>query len=918
MTERKKLYVAAAMASGLGLLALVLVALPTWTPLPTLTPSVAASPQSTTGEIHLKPNRVLVVSGVQMRDDYVIHDAWDFGDVIALLKLWGIPFDTLRLDTQTMTLTHFLDVAGEARYGAIIWTARHGQYPWHPHYDDVLTQVVNAHHVSLIAIGEKVREPTIQNLLGIGCGDADVDCWEPMTATVTMTETAHFLTRGLSGTVSPGEAFPGGWGPALTVVATDVVTLATAGPWPQLTARTIDADSRTRAVWIGGDPYSVFHTSPAFIQLLRRSLVWAMDYGIYKDYGHSIVLRMDDPGGAPSAYWNDWHYPQLSAVSVTNSIITPLQKYSATLGVGFTPGYPLTPTCSITCSCLVDFVDPFGARQNVVATCAGLRDGMTAGIFEIQSHGLTHMVPDLSTPISGSTSWCEGSMDGEWAEDGWYREFCDTRRGKEVDAKIQSARLITSADWIEENFGVRPMTFIPPGHATSGIPYSVTIAITGAAPNVSYSVYYGKDSSWTEPYCSLDTDDNGDAQCGFTFPRCMFNATDSYFTINNMTGTQFIGGPIVEPPGSNFDFDLRDRARMTYSETQVFHLATDTLDSGHIAGFRLYIFDNYTYKLAGEVGYGLGLDDVAHYLGKDYVVTLKVCTAPYLDQDVESPTTCDVDIDDAISLQDNFDRGVPAVAWFHDFDFYRFSTDFLENCLGAISGTSTISGTSVISRVNWENVYYMSMDEWTGYMHARIDVTTPTTSRIRFDFDYDNQYCRYFDTYTSTWTLHLSDDLLDDLRDLGTIQIVRDGQVIGTVDAATYFTETQVLAIPPGVGSHTILFHHITLYLPLVMRDWQPVIRIQGRVTLENGTGLANVEIYSGVTYSPVCIGWLVTTTDENGHYRANINCPVGHDETLRVCPLLEGYTFVPQVSHWRTYGYCPDHETDFVAFPTR
>jgi hypothetical protein len=30
---------------------------------------------------------VLVVTGIQMRDSYVIHSAWEFGDIVALLKL---------------------------------------------------------------------------------------------------------------------------------------------------------------------------------------------------------------------------------------------------------------------------------------------------------------------------------------------------------------------------------------------------------------------------------------------------------------------------------------------------------------------------------------------------------------------------------------------------------------------------------------------------------------------------------------------------------------------------------------------------------------------------------------------------------------------------------------------------------------
>jgi uncharacterized repeat protein (TIGR01451 family) len=105
-----------------------------------------------------------------------------------------------------------------------------------------------------------------------------------------------------------------------------------------------------------------------------------------------------------------------------------------------------------------------------------------------------------------------------------------------------------------------------------------------------------------------------------------------------------------------------------------------------------------------------------------------------------------------------------------------------------------------------------------------------------------------------------------------------------------------------------------SVYLPLVMKRWPAMILMSGRVSLEDGTGLVGVGIYLGVTYGGPSGGWLVTTTDQNGDYKRYTNCPLGHDETLRVYAKLEGYVFEPEVSHWRTYGYCLDKRTDFVA----
>jgi len=113
----------------------------------------------------------------------------------------------------------------------------------------------------------------------------------------------------------------------------------------------------------------------------------------------------------------------------------------------------------------------------------------------------------------------------------------------------------------------------------------------------------------------------------------------------------------------------------------------------------------------------------------------------------------------------------------------------------------------------------------------------------------------------------------------------------------------------------------VFIYLPVVVSEPTPTpeprIHIHGRVVMEDGTGVADVGIYVGVTCNPDHGGWLVTTTDQEGYYEGETGCPFGHDETLRVSAVLEGYAFVPEFDCWRTYGYCPGKQTDFVAFPT-
>jgi hypothetical protein len=679
----------------------------------------------------LKPYRVLLVAGTQMRDATVIHDAYDFGDIAALLKLWGVPFDILRLDLKAMAAADFVDAAGQARYGAVIWTARQDQYPWQPQDYAVLRTAVRDKGISLIAVGNKIQEPLIQDLLGVTYRDFNAIA-DPVRITRT-----DFVSRGLvNQSVPAAEAFAGGLGPQVTA-RSGTVTLASAGQWPQLTVRTVVSASRTRAVWLGGHPDFVFRTSPIFIKLMRRSLVWAIGHAVYKDYGRSMLLRMDDPGGAQSAYLGSWHSPQLSQATIKSALIDPLKAHGAKLGVAINPGYPWIPDRSIRRSGTVDFVDPFGTRQNVISTWAGLRDGIAAGVLEVHSHGVTHMVPDLETPIAGSTNWWDGSITGEWADARWYREFYDTRREQEIDAATQRARLTQSSDWIATDFSARPLVFVPPGHAISDAEEGpVVSALRTASLLTAASRFPGKPPQAQPP-----------------LPARRYESTPAGAAVG--TGQAISGQRFVEPAAQAL---ARTAAAPTIAATAAYTPPR--------------VAENYTYKLAAEAGYGLALDDVAHFLSPDRVVTLGQAVVN--------------------NIQTNFDRGVPADDYFHDLDIVN-NPGLLPAHLSSI-------------KTQWPDVAFMSMDEWVGYLHARLETTQPSARSLELRFRYDQPYGRYFSGQPSRWTLHLSDEVRSELRGWGWIDVVVDGTVTQRVFARHYFAETQTVTIPKGAGSHTMVF----------------------------------------------------------------------------------------------------------------
>lgn len=73
------------------------------------------------------------------------------------------------------------------------------------------------------------------------------------------------------------------------------------------------------------------------------------------------------------------------------------------------------------------------------------------------------MQPDLSS----EPGWYNSPLDQERAEVGWYREFGDTRRHKEIPAAEQLWRIKIAKEWLTHQFGVEPLQFCAGGGGSS-------------------------------------------------------------------------------------------------------------------------------------------------------------------------------------------------------------------------------------------------------------------------------------------------------------------------------------------------------------------------------------------------------------------------------------------------------------------
>jgi len=630
----------------------------------------------TLSEIVLKPFRAVVVVDVDWSSDpqsYVESTVWAFHDVVTLLKLWSIPFDVLRLDINALSITQFVDAGGKPKYGVIIWNCNQNMFARGTQDWGVLATAVVTYGISLIALANTVNEPLIRQLLGINFIDyTNPNCWYRITDPFVIT-VDHFITRGYNGTIIPAgdygqEGTMGGYGFHLGF---DTITtvLGSQGQWPQLAVR--DLTESTKAVWIGGHRDEVFHLSPIMANILRRAITYCIGYSLYKTYPNTILLQIEDMGSSQTAYLPTWHYPQLTQEQIRNSIIQPLLQHNATMAVMYTAGYPRDTERAVLKSWTLDWVDPYGTRQNLTSNYLGILEGISEGVLEVQSHGWTHQQPDLdSTP----GPWWDNPGGTEWSEDGWYREYYDGRRDKEIDVATQELHFEYSINYTQEAFGTFPLSFAAGGYWISGQASSSNVPAT------------------------------------------------------------------------------------------------------------------YTYKLAALKGFGLAYDSEGYdYLGPpgDIVISRMRMTRTYYLSDAP-------DIRTRLKAYGGWD--IPIMACFHDRDI-ALDPNYLRTHLQLLEMPATSTENAVQN--------YMSDNEFVAYLHAKPGASPST---LGFTFEYDDHYCKYFATHSSTWTLQLSDAMLAKFRDLGKIDITVDGAYHSTVNAYTYFNETQNLIIHQGVGTHTIQF----------------------------------------------------------------------------------------------------------------
>jgi hypothetical protein len=429
--------------------------------------------------VSMKPFRVLVIIGDQWTDpmsyniDPTRVKGTDFLDVVNMLKIWGVPFDILRLDEQRLQINRFLDGEAKPNYGCVIWMADPDKLTGQSANYLTLKRAVEEYGISMIALFDYISTKEVADLVGVDYKDVnDIQLGEKGEKLSISAE--HFITSGAGNInlpdpvqnaiitipdangITPVGSRPSEEKNIVSVVkcsaGNSVKVLGSIGETPQLVVR--DISKETKVVWIGGGK-DWFRRYPVMRNIFRKALVYSIGYGVFNDnFENGFIFIMDDVGCAEHTYSLRWHYPTPAKDTLIKYLIEPLEKYGFMMVQNLTPGYANIDKKIIESPWSVKpFTDVFGNWQDFGSTKEGLDEGLRRGVFEIQPHrAWSHMNWDLDSPPG---PWWGSAIDGELAVTDWYNEVVDVRRD---NAPVPSNDLLfiykTGIDAVKKAFGV--------------------------------------------------------------------------------------------------------------------------------------------------------------------------------------------------------------------------------------------------------------------------------------------------------------------------------------------------------------------------------------------------------------------------------------------------------------------------------
>ena len=244
------------------------------------------------------------------------------------------------------------------------------------------------------------------------------------------------------------------------VAAADAEVWAEAEGEPLILARRM---GRGVLVTLAFHPSEARDADGTLTALLRTLLVRARGVPVaWLDFEATLVLRMDDPGGAQNVHSESWLYPKMG-LQCWREIRRELESRNARLSVGYVAGWVDDGEPSrgelfvdgsfaeripgaVHPSPLVVYQSYDGMRHDYREEYAGIDELRAAGCGEVELHGFTHMQPNRDAWLAAPD---------RYSSNRWYREL-----GVVVPHEKPLERGLEAFDrW----FHTRPAVLICPG-----------------------------------------------------------------------------------------------------------------------------------------------------------------------------------------------------------------------------------------------------------------------------------------------------------------------------------------------------------------------------------------------------------------------------------------------------------------------
>jgi hypothetical protein len=293
---------------------------------------------------------------------------------------------------------------------------------------------------------------------------------------------------------------PGGhaeWSLNVDLKGRDVATPPGAEVWATLDGRPLVVAQRRGGpgvmVTTGLEPNSGY--AAAAVAVVKRVLTHGCPTpAAWLDLAGTLILRMDDPGGAPNVHLRSWSYRRLTEPE-WESIGDVLRLRGAQMTVGYTPGW-LDDGDAARATVLVGGAEPSRRRGAVYQSSRvvhldraghapgrvndytseyrGIERLRAEGLVGVELHGYTHTRADVRR-------WARAP--DRYDDVGWYQEFTPESDTVLTTREVGEHPVTLGVDLLQRTFGVHPTTLVCPGDAWT--PLTLHHALQGGLSLVS-------------------------------------------------------------------------------------------------------------------------------------------------------------------------------------------------------------------------------------------------------------------------------------------------------------------------------------------------------------------------------------------------------------------------------------------------